>query len=650
MRARPIPSRFAWVTHLALAVLLLTCAGCRDPLVGLDDMVVRFAITDGATAPDDLREHVIERLAAADLAAEVDASKPGELTLRVDKDVAEATGRLLLWPGGVTLAVVDDDAVKGVSPASGAPRALVAEALTRATPPAGRIFAIEPLPNGLARPHALQWPALVDVDTSQALADGRRVRVPLPPTAQAKIATLAHDRPRSLVAITRGRTVLAVVSPSSALDDHRLTIPFGTSIAAFTEAAEMARLLATPRLPALRELSHGPANPDWLLASANLILPIAISFAWLFFVRQFDRAQPEPLWLVVATFALGAVAVVPAGLLEWGWDTLSPYTNPTLLTLGRDPRAFPIALAGFVVTVGVSEEGMKLLAAWSLATHRREFDEPVDGIVYGAAAALGFAAAENIRYLALGRVDGPLVASRAFMSVPAHLFFGTIWGYALGRRLVHPERRVWPLFLGAAALHGLFDTCLSIDGAEAWAFVVALGVASLFIVHLRSALRYGPVTHEDDSTVRGARESFRMGSRRVFAGFVVIVYTFSGAVFMLALFGHDGHAGVAFGLPFGVASATALAVLGWAARGVAASLPLDAVVDERGVTFAGAAIRYGDVVRVERRRLLGSPRRQEEIRIIGATRQLTLGPANRETIDSLSHAIAARLGTARSAE
>jgi len=597
--------------------------------VGLHDLLVVYAVTGDMPAAE-LHDRIVERLSAADVAAEVDTSKAHEVSLRVDAASAGDVGRLLLWRGGVTVAVVDDEAEASLLRVSGATREEVAEALSRLKPPAGYVFAIEPLATGLAKSHALEWPAIAEVDTVRAIADGPRVLVPASPELEAAVLALAASRPAAVLAITRGRTVLATVPVAEVLDHDRLVIPFGASITAYTEASDVAHLLATDPLPPLRELSHAPLPRDWLLATANVVLPLLVSFAWLFFVRQFDRAQPEPLWLVIATFALGALAVLPAGLLEWGWDALSPYTNPTLLTFGRAPRAFPLALVGFVVTVGLSEEGMKLLATWSLARHRHEFDEPVDGIVYGAAAALGFAAAENIRYLALGRVDGPLVASRAFMSVPAHLFFGALWGYALGRRLVRPDKKVWPLFLAAAGLHGLFDTCLSIDGAGIWAFVVSFFVASLFLVHLRSALRYGPVGVTGTAAERGARELFAMGSRGVFASYVVIVYVFSSLIFVLALFGHDGRAGVAFGIPFGIASTFALAILGWGARGIAASLPLDAVVDDVGVTFAGAAMAYPDVLRVE-------PRKRQLV-LHAANRTLTVGPANPAIIEALVRA------------
>ena len=50
------------------------------------------------------------------------------------------------------------------------------------------------------------------------------------------------------------------------------------------------------------------------------------------------------------------------------------------------------------------------------------------------------------------------------MSVPAHMFFGAIWGYALGARLV--EKRLTRLALPRSPprRHGAFDALLSIDG------------------------------------------------------------------------------------------------------------------------------------------------------------------------------------------
>ncbi len=76
------------------------------------------------------------------------------------------------------------------------------------------------------------------------------------------------------------------------------------------------------------------------------------------------------------------------------------------------------------------------------------------------------------------------------MSVPAHMFFGAIWGYALGMRLV--DRRVRVLWFPRSARgHGLFDA-LPIDRRHRQlAVALNMGLASVFVMMVRRALRRG---------------------------------------------------------------------------------------------------------------------------------------------------------------
>jgi RsiW-degrading membrane proteinase PrsW (M82 family) len=352
----------------------------------------------------------------------------------------------------------------------------------------------------------------------------------------------------------------------------------------------------------MHRISAIPLPPSRGIAIACAIVPFLLSFAWLFFVRRFDRMRPEPLWLVVATFALGGLAIVPAGLVEMGLGNLSPWLEPSLATLGGQAWALPLAIAVFTLVVGAVEESGKYLAAWVLARRRKEFDEPVDGIVYGCAAALGFAAVENMKYFGLGRMSGAVIAMRAFETVPAHMFFGAIWGYGMGRTLVSRRARVLPYLALAALAHGTFDAVVSTEGMQLVATVLVLVLALAFVVMLRRSLRHGTLPARELRAAGPLGETPRSQLARVFfrVGSAPAFYSSAGAMvfcaFSLTVLGTayevlHHRVGVVF-----VALASAmLALLGIAAWGATVAIPLDVAVDALGVTFAGACTPWGAI-------------------------------------------------------
>ncbi|MEI6502368.1 MAG: PrsW family glutamic-type intramembrane protease, partial [Armatimonadota bacterium] len=144
-----------------------------------------------------------------------------------------------------------------------------------------------------------------------------------------------------------------------------------------------------------------------------LICAIAPGLFWLWYFWHRDRLEPEPRRLVAKVFCIGALVVIPAGLLE----TLVPEPYTTVL-------AAP-----------VFEELAKFLVVFWGVYRCLQFDEPMDGIVYATAAALGFATAENIAYvLGAGAGEAAGIAFvRAILSVPGHALWGCLWGYGLGR-------------------------------------------------------------------------------------------------------------------------------------------------------------------------------------------------------------------------
>jgi RsiW-degrading membrane proteinase PrsW (M82 family) len=409
--------------------------------------------------------------------------------------------------------------------------------------------------------------------------------------------------PDARIVLARGRVLVATLAVADALASP-LVLRFGDDVPAYTRAYHARMLLRSPILPPMHRVSAAALPSRRGLATACAVLPFVLSFAWLFFVRRFDRVRPEPVWLVVTTFALGGLAIVPAALAEMGLAALSPWLDPGLATLGGQAWALPLSIAVFTVTVGGVEETAKLAAAWSLARHRKEFDEPVDGIIYGCAAALGFAAVENVKYFALGRMSGVVIAMRAFETVPAHMFFGAIWGYGMGRRLVSRRARVLPYLAVAALAHGTFDAVVSTDGMQlvVTLLVVVLGFA--FVVMLQRALRHGavPVRPRYDDVPPASelfplstlpRADFRVGSPAAFAGCAagMIFCAFALAVLGSAFEFLHHRVGVVF-----VVLATAmLSLFGIAAYGASATIPLDVAIDARGITFAGGLTAWGAI-------------------------------------------------------
>jgi RsiW-degrading membrane proteinase PrsW (M82 family) len=397
-------------------------------------------------------------------------------------------------------------------------------------------------------------------------------------------------------------------------------------------------------LPPTHRVSAGPLPARWGLAVACAFLPFALSFAWLFFVRRFDRMRPEPVWLVVATFVLGGLAIVPAALAETGISMISPWLDPGLATLGGQAWALPLSISVFTVVIGAVEELAKYAATWGLARQRKEFDEPVDGIIYGCAAALGFAAVENIKYFALGRMSGAVIALRAFETVPAHMFFGAIWGYGMGLKLVSRSARILPYLALAALAHGTFDAVVSTDGLQLVATFLVLVLAFAFVVMLRRALRHGAVAARnpvDEAPMSELfplstlpRAYFRVGSPAAFvtsaAGMIFSAFALTVLGTAFELLHH--RVGVVF---VGLGTAL-LALFGVAAYGASATIPLDVAVDARGITFAGGLTAWG-MIRSFALESRGA--RRARVRMETTAGTVHLGPARADTAAAIVDAM-----------
>lgn len=386
--------------------------------------------------------------------------------------------------------------------------------------------------------------------------------------------------------------------------------------------------------------------------AASVGLPVLVSLAWLAFVRRFDRTRPEPRWLVLATFALGGAMVLPAVGLERALTAAFPWLDSTSVARGGSLGRLPLTVAALTLSAGLIEEGAKWFAVWTFAARRREFDEPVDGIVYACASALGFAAIENVANFAFGRMSSAVVAVRAFVTVPAHMFFASLWGYAMGRRLVTGKDRT-PGMLGVAAVsHGLFDAFLATDGLAFAAIALELVLGSAFAMCTARALRRGALGDyagggdaEEIPLSRVARSYYAMGSKFAFVACAagMVVSALSLTVFATAYDFQHHRVSWAFVL---VATALLMAFAG-AAYGVSATIPLDAALDARGVTFAGRCTPWSSVAHAS---LEPVGRLRSLVRVVlrdGTC--VIIGPTVHSRARELSLAIAARVESSRRA-
>ncbi len=224
----------------------------------------------------------------------------------------------------------------------------------------------------------------------------------------------------------------------------------------------------------------------------------AIGFApgafWLWYFYSRDRIEPEPRAMVARIFFYGVLITVPVAIIE---GILAGVTG-VLLTSATG--VFVLA----VVIAPVVEEYAKFFVVRNSVYENREFSEPMDGILYGAAAALGFAAIENAGYILYAYLSSPIEAVttftfRALISVPAHPLISSIWGFSLGQAKFglspNPEGAILRGLLLAIFFHGVFNLLASIQffiGLVALVFFLVPLLWFLVNRNIRTALRESP--------------------------------------------------------------------------------------------------------------------------------------------------------------
>ncbi|RHW41228.1 PrsW family intramembrane metalloprotease [Neobacillus notoginsengisoli] len=183
---------------------------------------------------------------------------------------------------------------------------------------------------------------------------------------------------------------------------------------------------------------------------------IAPGLALLSYFYLKDEVETEPIPVVFRTFLYGALLVFPIMFMQHVLET------ENIITSGWMEAFF---------SSGLFEEFFKWFILFYAVYQHVAFDEPFDGIVYGAAVSLGFATAENIFYLVGNGLEHAI--GRALLPVPSHALFGVIMGYYMGKsKFSKAGGKKWILLslFVPVILHGSYDYILITQ--EHWLYYI----------------------------------------------------------------------------------------------------------------------------------------------------------------------------------
>jgi RsiW-degrading membrane proteinase PrsW (M82 family) len=233
---------------------------------------------------------------------------------------------------------------------------------------------------------------------------------------------------------------------------------------------------------------NGPmvAALAFFLATATAV-PYSLLLLW------FDRNEQEPLFLILTAFLWGANVATAISLIfntTFGIFAFSILDNPAMADQLTASFSAPF--------IEELTKGAAVMFLFML--FKRDFDNVLDGILYGALVGMGFAWFENVLYYARVGADGPvemlkLTYLRGILNgVTSHAAYTALTGLGFGLvRVLRKGILRWslvPLFWGMAMFaHFMWNTfvgpLIAVTGART-EIEVYLGSLPLAVVVLQS--------------------------------------------------------------------------------------------------------------------------------------------------------------------
>lgn len=195
---------------------------------------------------------------------------------------------------------------------------------------------------------------------------------------------------------------------------------------------------------------------DTLIIGISILLALLPAILWYFLYRWLDHKEPESPRAMIMTGLLGIVSTLPVFALQWIFKEFPEFNFMNTLQFHLDNYLLFTII--FLLFVAVIEELVKAASAvTSLEYYQKEFNQVVDGIVYGASVALGFSFAENIYYfysayisLGMSQEFFAVFTIRSLGTMLGHTLFTGIFGFYYARAYLAPfiteemrKKKVW---------------------------------------------------------------------------------------------------------------------------------------------------------------------------------------------------------------
>lgn len=220
-----------------------------------------------------------------------------------------------------------------------------------------------------------------------------------------------------------------------------------------------------------------------------------IAFALILYLA--DRYDREPFDLLLKIYIFGALSVIPVAIVE----SLLSKVGSILSQAGVLTGYLAAAYSAFIIA-GCTEEYFKRIVVVKFALFHRAFNEKLDGIIYCAFSALGFATVENVLYVVFRFSANPYVGIvRGLLSVPAHMLFGITMGYYLSlyKYSTNPREAryyLWQSLFVPIIFHGTFDF-LIMSGNHLLAGLLIPFVILLWVKNLRKLKKFRDISRDE---------------------------------------------------------------------------------------------------------------------------------------------------------